>query len=179
MTLLEQKVDAIARSMLANDFTDRNAAMAELAVLMKKPKETAQGVDSIIRKLLVELGVPEHIKGSRYLIKAIELAVQDKSLIDSMTKGLYPAVAHCFDATGPRVERAMRHAIELSWDRGDMDTLQRYFGFTVSNIKGKPTNSEFISRCMNIVRERIEGGLMRVLHNLSRLRSLPRPLRAL
>ena len=155
MTLLQKKVDAIARSLLANDTTDRNAALAELAVLMKKPQNCADGAAEISRNLLFELGVPEHILGSRYLIKAIELAVQDRHIIDAMQKGLYPAVAQCFDTTGPRVERAIRHAIELSWDRGDMDVLQRYFGFTVSNIKGKPTNSEFIARCMNIVRERI------------------------
>ena len=158
MTLLQKKVDVIARSLLANDTTDRNAALADLAVLMKKPQDCADGAEEIARSLLIELGIPEHILGSRYLIKAIELAVQDKSLIDSMTKGLYPAVAQCFDTTGSRAERAIRHAIEVSWDRGDMDVLQRYFGFTVSSIKGKPTNSEFVSRCMNIVRERIEGG---------------------
>ncbi|MBQ8360223.1 MAG: sporulation initiation factor Spo0A C-terminal domain-containing protein [Oscillospiraceae bacterium] len=155
MTLLQKKVDAIARSLLANDTTDRNAALADLAVLMKKPQNCADGAAEIARNLLFELGVPEHLLGSRYLIKAIELAVQDKRIIDAMQKGLYPAVAQCFDTTGSRAERAIRHAIEVSWDRGDMDVLQRYFGFTVSSIKGKPTNSEFIARCMNIVRERI------------------------
>lgn len=157
MTLLEQKVDAIARSMLANDFTDRNAAMAELAVLMKKPKETVQGADSIIRNLLVELGVPEHILGSRYLVKAICEVVEDENKIDAVTSYLYPTVAKVYGTTGSRVERAIRHAVELAWDRGDMDVLLQYFGFTVSNIKGKPTNSEFIARCASIVRERIEG----------------------
>lgn len=155
MTLLQKKVDAIARSLLANDATDRNAALADLSVLMKKPQNCADGAAEIARNLLFELGVPEHILGSRYLIKALELAVQDKNLIDSMSKGLYPAVAQCFDATDKRVERAMRHAIEVSWDRGDIDVLQRYFGFTVSSVKGRPTNSEFIARCMNIVRDRL------------------------
>lgn len=158
MTLLQKKVDAIARSLLANDTAARNAALAELAVLMKKPQNCADGAEEIARSLLIELGMPEHILGSKYLIKAIELAVQNKSLIESMTKGLYPAVAQCFGTTGKRAERAIRHAIEVSWDRGDIDVLHRYFGFTVSNIKGRPTNSEFIARCMNIVRERIEGG---------------------
>lgn len=160
MTLLQKKVDAIARSLLANDTTDRNAALADLAELMKKPKNCADGAEQIARGLLIELGMPElgmpeHLLGSKYLIKAIELAVQNKSLIESMTKGLYPAVAQCFDTTGKRAERAIRHAIEVSWDRGDIDVLHRYFGFTVSSIKGRPTNSEFIARCMNIVRERI------------------------
>ena len=157
MTLLQKKVDAIARSLLANDTTDRNAALAELAELMKKPKNCADGAEQIARGLLIELGMPEHLLGSKYLIKAIELAVQNKSLIESMTKGLYPAVAQCFDTTGKRAERAIRHAIEVSWDRGDIDVLHGYFGFTVSSIKGRPTNSEFIARCASIVRDRVEG----------------------
>ena len=157
MTLLERKVDAIARSLLANDTTDRNAALADLNVLMKKPQNCADGAEKIARDLLIEIGVPEHILGSKYLIKAIELVVQDKNLIESVTKILYPAVAKCFATTVPRVERAIRHGIELAWDRGDMDVLQRYFGFTVSSIKGKPTNSEFIARCASIVRDRVVG----------------------
>ena len=158
MTLLAKKVDAIARSLLADDAAGRNAALADLAVLMRKPQNCTEGAEEITRSLLIELGIPEHILGSRYLIKAIELVVQDKSLIDSMTKGLYPAVAQCFDTTGSCAERAIRHGIELAWDRGDLDTLQKYFGNTVSNLKGKTTNSEFIARAASIVRERIEGG---------------------
>ena len=158
MTLLQKKVDAIARSLLANDSTDRNAALADLAVLMKKPQNCADGAEEIARSLLIELGIPEHLLGSRYLVKAIELVIQDKGLIDLITKGLYPSVAQCFDTTAHRVERAIRHAVEVAWDRGDLDVLQQYFGFTVSSNKGRPTNSEFIARCMNIVRDRIEGG---------------------
>ena len=157
MTLLQKKVDAIARSLLANDTTDRNAALVELAVLMKKPQNCADGAEEIARSLLFELGIPEHILGRRYLIKAIELVVEDKSLIDSITKRLYPAVAQCFDTTGSRVERAIRHAVELAWDRGDLGVLEKYFGYTISITKGKPTNSEFIARCASIVRDRIGG----------------------
>ena len=158
MTLLEQKVDAIANILLANDSTDRNAAMAELATLMEKPKKSAQGAEAITRNLLIEIGVPEHIKGSRYLVKAICAAVEDENMIDAITGELYPSVARSFETTKSRVERAIRHGIELAWERGDPDVLQRHFGFTVSITRGKPTNSEFIARCMNIVRERIEGG---------------------
>lgn len=179
MTILEKKVDAIARSLLANDTTDRNAALADLNVLMKKPQNCADGAEKIARDLLLEIGVPEHILGSKYLIKAIELVVQDKNLIKSVTKILYPAVAQCFATTGSRAERAIRHGIELAWDRGDLDVLQKHFGYTISITKGKPTNSEFIARTASIVRERIEGGVTNVLQNLSRLWSLLRPLRAL
>ena len=158
MTILEKKIDAIARSLLANNSTGRNAALGDLAVLMEngKPKETAQDADSIIRKLLIELGVPENIKGSRYLIKAIGLVVEDENMLDAITKWLYPAVAKFFDTTGSRTERAIRHGIECAWDRGDMDVLNEYFGGTISPAKGKPTNSEFIARCANIVREQIK-----------------------
>lgn len=155
MTILEKKIDAIARCFLANDTTDRNAALGELAVLMKKPENTAQDADSIIRKLLIELGVPEHIKGSRYLIKAIGLVVEDENMLDAITKWLYPAVAKFFDTTGSRTERAIRHGIELAWDRCDMDVLDKYFGGTISPAKGRPTNSEFIARCANIVRAQL------------------------
>lgn len=155
MTILEKKIDAIARSLLANNTTDRNAALADLAVLMKKPHNCADGAEAIARNLLIEIGVPEHILGSRYLIKAICEVAEDESKIDAITKCLYPAVAKFFNTTGSRVERAIRHGIECAWDRGDMDVLQRYFGFTVSMAKGKPTNSEFIARCANIVRAQL------------------------
>ena len=155
MTLLEQKVEAIARGILSNNSADRNAAMAELALLMQKPKTPAQDADSITRNLLLELGVPEHIKGSRYLVKAICAVTENESLLlGAVTSKLYPMVAQAFETTGSLVERAIRHGIELAWDRGDYDVLVKYFGNTISPSKGKPTNAEFISRCASIVRER-------------------------
>ena len=91
------------------------------------------------------IGVPAHIKGYQYLREAIIIAVNDMDVINAITKVLYPQVAKTFQTTPSRVERAIRHAIEVAWDRGDLDTLQRFFGYTVSNTKGKPTNSEFIA----------------------------------
>ena len=91
------------------------------------------------------IGVPAHIKGYPYLREAIIIAVNDMDVINAITKVLYPQVAKTFQTTPSRVERAIRHAIEVAWDRGDLDTLQRFFGYTVSNTKGKPTNSEFIA----------------------------------
>ena len=90
-------------------------------------------------------GVPAHIKGYQYLREAIIIAVNDMDVINAITKVLYPQVAKTFQTTPSRVERAIRHAIEVAWDRGDLDTLQRFFGYTVSNAKGKPTNSELIA----------------------------------
>ena len=92
-----------------------------------------------------EIGVPAHIKGYQYLREAIMIAVDDMDVINAVTKVLYPEVAKRFSTTPSRVERAIRHAIEVAWDRGDLETLQKYFGYTVSNAKGKPTNSEFIA----------------------------------
>jgi len=89
--------------------------------------------------------VPAHIKGYQYLREAIMIAVDDMDVINAVTKVLYPEVAKRFSTTPSRVERAIRHAIEVAWDRGDLETLQKYFGYTVSNAKGKPTNSEFIA----------------------------------
>ena len=98
-----------------------------------------------VTDIIHEIGVPAHIKGYQYLREAIIIAVSDMEVINAITKVLYPQVARTFSTTPSRVERAIRHAIEVAWDRGDLETLQRFFGYTVSNTKGKPTNSEFIA----------------------------------
>ena len=102
-------------------------------------------LESMVTDVIHEIGVPAHIKGYQYLREAIILTINDMEMINAVTKVLYPEVARKFDTTPSRVERAIRHAIEVAWDRGDIEVLQKYFGYTVSNIKGKPTNSEFIA----------------------------------
>ncbi len=102
-------------------------------------------IETMVTNIIHEIGVPAHIKGYQYLREAIIIAVGDMDVINAITKVLYPQVAKTFQTTPSRVERAIRHAIEVAWDRGDLDTLQRFFGYTVSNTKGKPTNSEFIA----------------------------------
>ena len=104
-----------------------------------------RSIESMVTNIIHEIGVPAHIKGYQYLREAIIIAVNDMDVINAITKVLYPQVAKTFNTTPSRVERAIRHAIEVAWDRGDLDTLQRFFGYTVSNTKGKPTNSEFIA----------------------------------
>jgi len=104
-----------------------------------------QSLESTVTAIIHEIGVPAHIKGYQYLREAIIIAVEDMDVINAVTKILYPEVAKRFGTTASRVERAIRHAIEVAWDRGDLETLQKYFGYTVSNAKGKPTNSEFIA----------------------------------
>lgn len=115
----------------------------------KVPTKLAQtkscDLESRVTEIIHELGVPAHIKGYHYLRSAIMWATNDKHLIEAITKELYPGIAKEFHTTASRVERAIRHAIEVAWDHGDIDTLHKWFGFTVSGRKGKPTNSEFIA----------------------------------
>jgi len=108
-------------------------------------QQSRPSIESLVTGIIHEIGVPAHIKGYQYLREAIIIAVNDMDVINAITKVLYPQVAKTFQTTPSRVERAIRHAIEVAWDRGDLDTLQRFFGYTVSNTKGKPTNSEFIA----------------------------------
>jgi two-component system response regulator (stage 0 sporulation protein A) len=112
---------------------------------LEDPEEEDRDLEREVTAIIHEIGVPAHIKGYQYLREAILYTVRDMDAINAVTKVLYPAVAHKFGTTASRVERAIRHAIEVAWDRGDLETLQKYFGYTVSNAKGKPTNSEFIA----------------------------------
>ncbi len=98
-----------------------------------------------VSEIMHQIGVPAHIKGYQYLREAIILAVNDDEIMNSVTKLLYPTVAKTYKTTASRVERAIRHAIEVAWDRGDVDVLSSYFGYTIQNSRGKPTNSEFIA----------------------------------
>lgn len=98
-----------------------------------------------VTEIIHQIGVPAHIKGYQYLRDAIIMAINDDDIINAVTKRLYPAVAKKHGTTSSRVERAIRHAIEVAWDRGDVDVLNSYFGYTIHNGRGKPTNSEFIA----------------------------------
>ena len=115
-----------------------------------------ENLEAVVTEIIHEIGVPAHIKGYQYLREAIILTINDMDIINAVTKVLYPEVARKFNTTPSRVERAIRHAIEVAWDRGDIETLQKFFGYTVSNIKGKPTNSEFIAMiadCLSLRRK--------------------------
>ena len=116
----------------------------------------AAGLEAVVTDIIHEIGVPAHIKGYQYLREAIILTINDMEMINAVTKVLYPEVARKFNTTPSRVERAIRHAIEVAWDRGDIEVLQKFFGYTVSNIKGKPINSEFIAMiadCLSLRRK--------------------------
>ena len=143
-------------------FDENVLASRVVKVAMGKEKHhLPTSVDSdelTVTEILHQIGVPAHIKGYQYLREAIMMTVQDMDVINAVTKVLYPDVARKYGTTSSRVERAIRHAIEVAWDRGDLDTLQKYFGFTVSNAKGKPTNSEFIAMIADrLVLQRRQG----------------------
>ncbi len=134
---------------------DLNSLSAHVASLLRQQSGTKtdreNGTPSVIdmeaqvTKIIHQLGVPAHIKGYQYLRAAILMTMEDADVINSVTKILYPSVAKKYGTTTSRVERAIRHAIEVAWDRGDIDTLDSFFGYTIQNSRGKPTNSEFIA----------------------------------
>ncbi len=109
-----------------------------------------------VSEIMHQIGVPAHIKGYQYLREAIVLSINDREMMNSVTKVLYPTVAKMYSTTASRVERAIRHAIEVAWDRGDVDVLSSYFGYTIQNSRGKPTNSEFIAMISDKLRLRMK-----------------------
>ena len=111
-------------------------------------------LEAQVTQIIHQIGVPAHIKGYQYLRTAILMAVEDAEIINYVTKMLYPTVAKKYQTTSSRVERAIRHAIEVAWDRGDVETLNAYFGYTIQNNRGKPTNSEFIAMISDNLRLR-------------------------
>lgn len=115
-------------------------------------------LELMVTEIIHQIGVPAHIKGYQYLREAIMLSVKDTEMINSVTKQLYPTVAKKNQTTSSRVERAIRHAIEVAWDRGDIDVLNSYFGYTIHNGRGKPTNSEFIAMIADKLRLRLKIG---------------------
>lgn len=113
---------------------------------------TSNQLEIIVTNMIHEIGVPAHIKGYQYLRDSIMMAIYDMDILNSITKQLYPAIAEKFHTTSSRVERAIRHAIEVAWGRGKMDTIDALFGYTVHAGKGKPTNSEFIALIADKIR---------------------------
>lgn len=108
-------------------------------------EKSQENLEALVTNIIHEVGVPAHIKGYQYLREAIIMVVNDIDVINQITKSLYPKIAYKFNTTPSRVERAIRHAIEVAWGRGDQQTVEKIFGYTISAAKGKPTNSEFIA----------------------------------
>lgn len=143
---LEQLCENVAQMLKKNDRLTRMPAGID-----------AFGIELRVTDILHEIGVPAHIKGYHYLRDSIIMSVEQPEIINAVTKRLYPSVAKKYDTTSSRVERAIRHAIEVAWDRGDIDVLNSYFGYTIHNDRGKPTNSEFIAMIADKLRLQIKN----------------------
>ena len=148
--ILMEATDAGADTCILKPFSEQSL-LSHVNALTKKAESTEPDapsrpdIESQVTKIIHQIGVPAHIKGYQYLRSAILMTINDNDVINSVTKVLYPTVAKKYKTTTSRVERAIRHAIEVAWDRGDVDTLNSYFGYTIQNTRGKPTNSEFIA----------------------------------
>ena len=149
--LLMEASDAGADICLLKPFDAYALADHARSIVKSKSEGSAQSssdnndMEARVTKIIHQIGVPAHIKGYQYLRYAILMTIDDNDVINSVTKVLYPTVAKKYQTTTSRVERAIRHAIEVAWDRGDVDTLNSFFGYTIQNSRGKPTNSEFIA----------------------------------
>ncbi len=142
-----------------------DAICEDIVALLSKGKNAqtsgryydAFGIELKVTEILHEIGVPAHIKGYNYLRDSIIMSIEKPEIINAVTKQLYPGVAKKYETTSSRVERAIRHAIEVAWDRGDVDVLNSYFGYTIHNGRGKPTNSEFIAMIADKLRLQIRN----------------------
>lgn len=134
-----------------------NFSLADSPSSKAVPAITPGNLEAIITDVIHEIGVPAHIKGYNYLREAISLCIQDKEFINSITKLLYPTVARNYQTTSSRVERAIRHAIEVAWNRGREEILNSIFGYTIDTNKGKPTNGEFIAMISDSIRLKMKN----------------------
>lgn len=152
MSNLEKRVEAVMRLCLAEDEREREGIRSELRSYLRHTRQGGLDPEQEVRRILLELGAPDHLVGHPYVIRAILLVLGDRLYINNITFGLYPQLAAEFDTTAARVERAIRHLIEVTWSRGDLDVLDKYFGNTISASRGKPTNGEFIARMANVIK---------------------------
>lgn len=158
MTLLERKVNALVQVCLARtpeELAQCTNVLRQAALAL--PEQSQPDREELIRAWLLDIGIPDHLKGHRYLCAAIAMALADPGLLNSVVKGIYFAVAEQYAVAWESVERSIRHAIELAWERGDLQVLTGYFGNTVTAWQGKPTNSAFIARGANVVRQRLKS----------------------
>ena len=148
--VLLDKIRRVSRS--RNKNVPANTGERKVVPYLNKEAYMEQNLETDVTQMLHEIGIPAHIKGYQYLRDAIIMSVQDSEMLSSVTKILYPTIAKRHQTTSSRVERAIRHAIEVAWSRGKMDTINALFGYTVSGGKGKPTNSEFVALIADKIR---------------------------
>lgn len=158
MSEIEMAVEALKRCVDPDAFAK---AMEDVkggntpAIEQERPVRAEDIVELTAKKLIRDIGIPTAIKGYRYAVTAILLLAGKPDMADAITKELYPTVAKLHNTTASRVERAIRHGVEVAWSRGDLDVLKKYFGNTISSFKGKPTNSEFLTRMAEAVLEKM------------------------
>jgi len=153
--VLAARIRMLARQSKGN--LDKNSGLVLSKADLSPVQENEPDIETMVTKIIHEVGIPAHIKGYQYLRHSIMLVIDNLDIINSVTKQLYPSVAKDFNTTPSRVERAIRHAIEVAWDRGDTDTLNSFFGYTIANAKGKPTNSEFIAMIADQLRLKLKS----------------------
>lgn len=151
MRNLEWQVDTLMRLCSGQTPSEQAQARQALRLLVERSQMPAMDPEYLVRQILLELGTPDHLVGHPFVVEAVLMSVENRYYINNVTFGLYPQIAAKFDTTATRVERGIRHLIEVTWLRGDMDTLTRYFGNTIDPARGKPTNGEFIARLANAV----------------------------
>ena len=152
MVTRDSVLDKLKRLSGYKNKTTMLAGSRKVKPYVNKTDYMEQNLENDVTQMLHEIGIPAHIKGYQYLRDAIIMSVSDKEMLASVTKILYPTIAKKHQTTPSRVERAIRHAIEVAWSRGKMDTINELFGYTVSTGKGKPTNSEFIALIVDKIR---------------------------
>ena len=135
----------------------------ELVKILRARIRIKQSPEKEIRALFLELGAPDHLAGHPYAVQAIILALKDRQLLDNLSRELYPDLAEYFGTSPLRIERSIRHLVEVTWMRGDDTARERYFGNMISADRGKPTNGEFLARLTNVMRERL-GDRMVLMH---------------
>lgn len=160
MSELEMKIASIANVILADSPAEVEKSKAKLVSLMttsssKGYAPSSKKVEDHICDLLLDVGVPDHLLGHRYISDAIKRIIANPDLLQELVSGLYHNIAKDHNTTPSRVERAMRHAVEVAFDRGDFDVLNKYFGNTISCTRGKPTCGEFLARMANVIRSRV------------------------
>ncbi len=140
----------------SGDKTDKSHELEDI-FKTKAEEDKEANIEAMVSNIIKLVGVPAHIKGYQFLREAIIWTIDDMGIINAVTKELYPGIAKKYDTTSSRVERAIRHAIEVAWERGDIDTINKLFGYTVHTSKGKPTNSEFIAMIADRLRLQLKG----------------------
>lgn len=142
---MDHLVAQIRQVMGKGETSKKNTNINNNASIIIQQSDEPKSLDASITNIIHEIGVPAHIKGYLYLREAISMVYHDIELLGSITKVLYPDIAKKYNTTASRVERAIRHAIEVAWSRGNIESISKLFGYTVSMSKAKPTNSEFIA----------------------------------